>query len=67
MGTGVNDHERHALSERLLANSVPNDRRRPPPSCYRVTGLPKERPDVWIKDPFSSVVLQARTGRGLGV
>ena len=27
-----------------------------------MTGLPKERPDVWTKDPFSSVVLQARAG-----
>lgn len=29
------------------------------PRCYKVTGAKKERPDVWVKDPTRSIVLQA--------
>ena len=55
----MNDHDAQVLHQKIKANCVPNDKGRSPPSCYRVTGLPKEHPDVWIKDPFNSIVLQA--------
>ena len=61
VGTGLNDIERRALHDRFVGNTVPYDRARKAPSCYRVTGQKKECPDVWIRDPFSSVVLQARS------
>jgi ATP-dependent DNA ligase len=64
VGTGVSDHERAVLHERLMAISVKREKGRSPPSCYRVTGLPKETPDYWVKDPFSSIVLQARMAAG---
>ena len=65
VGTGVSDHERAVLHDKLMAISVKHEKGRSPPSCFRVTGLPKETPDFWVKDPFSSIVLQARARTGL--
>lgn len=60
VGTGINDVERKMLSERLLqSNTVENVKgKNCAPRCYRITGQPKETPDVWVKDPSRSIVLQ---------
>lgn len=59
VGTGVNDAERKTLADRLNPLFVDNVKgRNCVPRCYRTTGMPKERPDVWIKDPTRSIVLQ---------
>lgn len=61
MGTGVNDVERKTIDERLNGNSVeqkPAPAKYVAPRCYKVTGAKKERPDVWVKDPSRSIVLQ---------
>ena len=63
VGTGVNDVERKTIDERMKGNLV--DQKGPPakyvaPRCYKVTGAKKERPDVWVKDPTRSIVLQVR-------
>ena len=58
MGTGVNDVERKTIHERLQGNLV-DQGRYVNPRCYKVTGAKKERPDVWVKDPSRSIVLQA--------
>jgi DNA ligase-4 len=61
VGTGVSDEERRAITEKLRPYFIPADPKRPNnPSCYRVTGTSKERPDVWVSDPFKSIVLKAR-------
>ncbi len=62
VGTGVNDAERDTLAKRLEPWFVDNIKgKNCVPRCYRTTGMPKERPDVWIKDPTRSVVLQVMT------
>ena len=59
VGTGVNDEDRDTLATRLEPLFVDNVKgKNCVPRCYRTTGMPKERPDVWIKDPTRSVVLQ---------
>ena len=63
VGTGVNDVERKTIDERMKGNLV--DQKGSPakyvaPRCYKVTGAKKERPDVWVKDPTRSIVLQVR-------
>ena len=60
VGTGVNDVERKTIHERLQGNLVDQGQGRyVNPRCYKVTGAKKERPDVWVKDPSRSIVLQA--------
>ena len=59
VGTGVSDEERKQISEKLQPLFIEANHRRPNnPKCYRVTGHAKERPDVWIKDPYQSIVLE---------
>lgn len=53
--------ERKTLQERLEGNLLKQDAGRyVNPKCYKVTGAKKERPDVWVKDPSRSIILQAR-------
>lgn len=62
MGTGVNDADRDTLAKRLEPLFIENVKgKNCVPRCYRTTGMPKERPDVWIKDPTRSIVLQVTT------
>ena len=61
VGTGVNDVERKTIDERLDGNRIeqkPAPAKYVAPRCYKVTGAKKERPDVWVKDPSRSIVLQ---------
>ena len=52
--------ERKTIHERLQGNLVDQGQGRyVNPRCYKVTGAKKERPDVWVKDPSRSIVLQA--------
>ena len=56
----MNDVERKTIHERLQGNLVDQGQGRyVNPRCYKVTGAKKERPDVWVKDPSRSIVLQA--------
>jgi DNA ligase-4 len=59
VGTGVNDVDRKTIADRLQGNTIDNVKgKNCAPRCYRITGQPKERPDVWVKDPTRSIVLQ---------
>ena len=59
VGTGLSDEERRKVADHLRPQFLDADAKRTnAPKCYTVTGASKERPDVWIKDPFQSVVLQ---------
>lgn len=59
VGTGVNDEERKEISDKLEPLFIEASQKRSNhPKCYKVTGHLKERPDVWISDPFQSVVLE---------
>ncbi len=59
VGTGVSDEERKQISDKLKPLFLEaNVKRANNPKCYKVTGHNKERPDVWISDPFKSVVLE---------
>ena len=53
MGTGLDDKQRKWVADKLRPHYT-----KTMPSQYRVTGHSKERPDVWIRDPRDSVVLQ---------
>lgn len=59
VATGLDDAERE-LVHKALTKDEPNVIRSPdnPPDCYIVTG--RERPDVWFKNPASSLVLQVQ-------
>ena len=57
----MNDVERKTIDERLDGNRIeqkPAPAKYVAPRCYKVTGAKKERPDVWVKDPSRSIVLQ---------
>ena len=56
MGTGLSDAEQAYANQALRDQFVPGTS--PPPACLRVTG--RERPDVWVKDPESSVVFEIK-------
>ena len=62
VGTGASDEVRkqvHAKLKPLLIPADPDYRRKNnQPRCYRVTGNSKERPDVWISDPYQSLVFE---------
>ena len=56
----MSDKEREDITPKLRPFLIDADPKRcNAPACYRVTGRTKERPDVWISDPFQSVVVQA--------
>ncbi|KAL6769116.1 LIG4 [Auxenochlorella protothecoides x Auxenochlorella symbiontica] len=54
VGTGVTDEERASLNAQLKHLFL--DGKSVPPPCLQTTG--REAPDVWIKDPSQSVVLE---------
>lgn len=55
----MSDEERKQISDKLKPLFLEANTKRPNnPKCYRVTGHAKERPDVWISDPFKSIVLE---------
>lgn len=56
MGTGLSDVEKATIREKLNHNLV--EMGQPPPKCYRLSGNSKELPDVWVKNPGESIVLQ---------
>lgn len=59
----MNDNERKLIHERLAGNLVeqkPGTAKTVAPKCYKVTGVKKERPDFWVKDPSRSITLQVR-------
>jgi len=58
----VSDKEREEITDQLRPYLIPaSPKRSNAPACYRITGSTKERPDVWISNPFKSVVVQARS------
>ncbi len=58
--------EREDITKKLRPLLIPATTKGNAPACYRVTNTTKERPDVWISDPFQSVVVQARRSRSEG-
>ena len=57
----MSDEERKQISDKLKPLFLEASVKRPNnPKCYKVTGHAKERPDVWIADPFKSIVLEVR-------
>lgn len=61
MGSGLSDYDKDMLREKLEGNWVEADPKgRNVPRCYTIRGVTDERPDLWVRDPFKSVVLQVR-------
>ena len=62
VGTGASDEVRkqiHAKLKPLLIPAEPDYKKKNnQPRCYRVTGNSKERPNVWISDPYQSLVFE---------
>ena len=59
VGSGLSDAEFADVSDKLrhfwVETKEPGVR---PPACYRVVDAPKVRPDVWIVDPMTSIVVK---------
>ena len=58
VGTGASDEVRKQVHAKLKPLLIDNRKKNDQPRCYRVTGNPKERPDVWISDPYQSLVFE---------
>lgn len=62
VGTGLNVEERKDVDRRLQPLFIENkatSKKHNAPKCYRVTNSSEERPDVWISDPYKSIVFKA--------
>jgi hypothetical protein len=56
VGTGLDEQQRASVNEKLMPMSIAD--RSAKPSCVIATGPASEQPDVWVKDPFKSLVFE---------
>eukprot|EP00884_Botryococcus_braunii_P020215 jgi/Botrbrau1/6878/Bobra.152_2s0034.1 len=60
VGIGLDDASLRTIREKLQGNLEEASSKRPPPRCYITTGSRDETPNMWVKDPTKSVVLQIK-------
>lgn len=58
VGIGLKELDLRTIREKLEGNLVEAGGRRPVPRCYITVGSRDDTPNVWVKDPTKSVVLQ---------
>jgi len=56
VGSGLSDDERRYVNDKLMPLFVAD--RKAKPSCVIATGSAVSQPDVWVKDPFRSLVFE---------
>jgi ATP-dependent DNA ligase len=57
VGIGLDNETLRTIREKLKDNWVDAKTGRVP-RCYRITGSKEEKPNLWVKDPTKSLVLQ---------
>jgi len=56
VGSGLDNEQRQFVNDRLMPLFVAD--RKAKPSCVIAAGPASEQPDVWVKDPFKSLVFE---------